>query len=104
MGLDGRPTVLAGTVAADRYAVVARLLLLGGRRGRPALRHALLRAQPEHERGEYYPLVLFATAGMTLIAASADLIVMFLALEILSLSLYVLTGFSEPRASPPRPP
>jgi NADH-quinone oxidoreductase subunit N len=42
-------------------------------------------------------LVLFATAGMTLIAAAADLIVMFLALEILSLSLYVLTGITGSR-------
>ena len=50
-------------------------------------------------RGEFYPLVLFATAGMTLIAAAADLIVVFLALEILSLSLYVLTGITGRRNS-----
>jgi NADH-quinone oxidoreductase subunit N len=40
------------------------------------------------------PLVLFATVGMTLITASADLIMVFLALELLSLSLYVLTGIT----------
>src|SRR5204862_271825 len=45
-------------------------------------------------RGEFFALLLFATAGMTLITAAADLIVVFLALEILSLSLYVLTGTS----------
>ena len=44
---------------------------------------------------EFYPLMLLATAGMTLFAVSADLITAFLALEILSLSLYVLTGFSS---------
>lgn len=43
--------------------------------------------------GEYYSLVLFAAAGMMLMAAAVDLLVMFLALEILSLSVYVLTGF-----------
>ncbi len=91
----GAPTVLAGAVAADRYAVVARLLLLAiAAVGLLYGTHYFART-PEHERGEFYPLVLFATAGMTLIAASADLIVMFLALEILSLSLYVLTGFSN---------
>jgi NADH-quinone oxidoreductase subunit N len=91
----GDPTVLAGTVAADRYAVVARLLLLSiAAVGLLYGTHYFART-PEHERGEFYPLVLFATSGMTLIAASADLIVMFLALEILSLSLYVLTGFSN---------
>ena len=54
--------------------------------------HYLSRA---HEaRGEFYPLLLFATAGMTLITAASDLILVFLALEILSLSLYLMTGFS----------
>ena len=43
--------------------------------------------------------MLFATAGMTLITAAADLIVVFLALEILSLSLYVLTGITGRRSS-----
>jgi NADH-quinone oxidoreductase subunit N len=46
-------------------------------------------------RVEFYPLILFAAAGMTLFSVSADLIVAFLSLEILSLSLYVLTGFSQ---------
>ncbi len=45
------------------------------------------------ESGAYYALVLFATAGMTLLAAAADLVVLFLALELMSLSLYVLAGF-----------
>ena len=44
------------------------------------------------ESGEYYALVLFATAGMMLLAAAGDLIVVFLALELMSLSLYVLAG------------
>src|SRR5438874_12886135 len=39
-------------------------------------------------------LLLFATAGMTLFVSANDLIVVFLALEILSLSLYLMTGFS----------
>ena len=43
--------------------------------------------------------MLFATAGMTLIAAANDLIVVFLALEILSLSLYVLTGLGGRRSN-----
>jgi NADH-quinone oxidoreductase subunit N len=44
------------------------------------------------ESGEYYALVLFAGSGMMLMAAAADLIVVFLALELMSLSLYVLAG------------
>ena len=44
------------------------------------------------ESGEYWALVLFATAGMMLMAAAGDLVVVFLALELMSLSLYVLAG------------
>ena len=42
--------------------------------------------------GEYYALTLFAISGMMLMAAATDLLVVFLALEVLSLSVYVLTG------------
>jgi NADH-quinone oxidoreductase subunit N len=44
------------------------------------------------ESGEYYALVLFATAGMMMLASAGDLIVVFLGLELMSLSLYVLAG------------
>ena len=43
-------------------------------------------------RGEYYALMLFALAGMMLMATATDLLVIFLALEVLSLAVYVLTG------------
>ena len=43
-------------------------------------------------RGEYYALMLFAISGMMLMATASDLLVIFLALEILSLAVYVLTG------------
>ena len=89
----GPATVLGGMVAADRFSVFFRLVLLGVAAIAILLSyHYLDRA---HEaRGEYYPLLLFATAGMTLITAASDLIVVFLALEVLSLSLYLMTGFS----------
>jgi NADH-quinone oxidoreductase subunit N len=91
---DGGLTVLAGAVAVDRFAVVARLVIL------TATGIGLLYGYHYFERSgegkpELYPLVLFAASGMTLIASASDLIVVFLALEILSLSLYVLTGFSS---------
>ena len=49
------------------------------------------------ESGEYYSLVLFASAGMMLMASAGDLIVVFLALELMSLSLYVLAGLFKTR-------
>jgi NADH-quinone oxidoreductase subunit N len=45
--------------------------------------------------GEFFSLLLFATVGMGLMANSADLIMTFLGLEILSISTYVLAGFKK---------
>lgn len=44
-------------------------------------------------RAEYYPLFLFATVGMCLMASSADLVVTFLGIEILSIATYVLAAY-----------
>jgi NADH-quinone oxidoreductase subunit N len=96
---DGPPTVLGNMVAADRFAVLARLVLLVVASFGLLLGHQYFRRSGDEPRGEYAPLLLFATSGMTLIVASADLIVVFLALEILSLSLYVLTGLTGRRAA-----
>ncbi len=49
-------------------------------------------------RGEYYILLLFATSGMMLMAQAGDLIVVFLALELLSIPLYILSGIARPEA------
>ncbi len=44
-------------------------------------------------RGEYYALMLFATCGMMLMASAGDLITLYLGLELMALSVYVLAGF-----------
>lgn len=49
------------------------------------------------ERGEYYTLLLFSVTGMMLMAQAADLIIVFLALELLSIPLYVLAAFARPK-------
>jgi NADH-quinone oxidoreductase subunit N len=49
------------------------------------------------ESGEYYALVLFSTCGMMLLASAADLIIVFLGIELMSLSLYVLAGLFKRR-------
>jgi NADH-quinone oxidoreductase subunit N len=48
--------------------------------------------EPDDSPPEVYPLLLFALLGMVLLAAASDLLVVFIALEVLSLSLYVLAG------------
>ncbi|QYJ03812.1 NADH-quinone oxidoreductase subunit NuoN [Nocardioides panacisoli] len=49
------------------------------------------------EHTEVYPLLLFAVLGMLLFPASGDLLIMFVALEVLSLPLYLLCGLARRR-------
>jgi NADH-quinone oxidoreductase subunit N len=52
-------------------------------------------------RGEFFSLMLFSAAGMSLMAMAADLLVLIIGLELASLSLYVMAAFSRTaRASP----
>jgi NADH-quinone oxidoreductase subunit N len=47
---------------------------------------------------EYYPLVLFAAAGMMFLSGAEDLIVLFLGLEVMSVAVYALAGFNRSNA------
>jgi NADH-quinone oxidoreductase subunit N len=88
------PTIaLEGMVSVDRLAVVATLTLCGiGAFGAYLGFHYF--EQDELRRNEFYALLLFALGGMALLVAAADLIIVFLAIEVLSLSLYVLTALT----------
>ncbi len=95
---DGPGRVLGEMIQADRLAVVSRMILLGvGAFGALYGHHYFARTGVA--RMEFYPLLLLAVSGMTLLVASADLIVVFLALEILSLALYILVALSFRMAS-----
>ncbi len=47
------------------------------------------------EYGEYYSLLLFATAGMMIMASAKDFIVLYLGLELMALSTYILAGIKR---------
>jgi NADH-quinone oxidoreductase subunit N len=49
------------------------------------------------QRGEYYYLLLFTTTGAMFMGAAGDLVVVFVALELLSIPLYILSGFRWPQ-------
>ncbi len=72
-------------------AVVARASALPGSREDVAL------AEATEIQTEVYPLALFSLAGMMLFAASNNLILMFIALEVLSLPLYLMAGLARRR-------
>jgi NADH-quinone oxidoreductase subunit N len=80
-----------GVVLADKFGLfVTFILIIAG-----VLSLAISEPTIDREqlpRGEYYALMLFAVAGMMLMATATDLLVIFLALEVLSLAVYVLTG------------
>ena len=54
-----------------------------------------LKASFSRNPGEFVAIVLLATTGMLLMTAARDLLVIFVALELLSISLYVLTAFAK---------
>ncbi|MBX2999277.1 MAG: NADH-quinone oxidoreductase subunit N [Caldilineaceae bacterium] len=92
--------VYLGGVAADNFTFGVRLVVLVA-----ALLGILLSSDYiDHitqNVGEYYSLLLLTTIGMMLMGSAVDLIVIFLALEIFSLAIYVLCGYhrENPRSS-----
>ena len=92
-GIEG----LATMVAADDFRWVADWVFIGA----AALTVLISFFYLERERllvPEYYVLLLFATLGAMIMAAGADLMVVFLGLELLSVAVYVLAGLDRRRA------
>jgi len=87
-----------GLVVADNFGLfVNGILIIVG-----LLSLALSGPTVEREdlpRGEYYALMMFAIAGMMLMATASDLLVIFLALEVMSIAVYVLTGIRRDSAT-----
>ncbi|MFQ6058083.1 MAG: NADH-quinone oxidoreductase subunit N [Anaerolineae bacterium] len=97
LGLWGQSaTAFRDMAALDNYALFLNFVFLTAA-ALTVLMSVSYLPQQGIERGEYYALVLFATTGMMLMAASTDLITLFLGLETFSLSLYVLAGFARPQ-------
>jgi NADH-quinone oxidoreductase subunit N len=91
---DGTDPVLQNMLVADGYALFLNLVIL------TAAALAILFSVEYTVRarlalGEYYTLLLLSTAGMMLMAAAINLMTLFLALEILSIALYVLVGLNR---------
>jgi NADH-quinone oxidoreductase subunit N len=96
----GSGPALQEMLAADGYALFFNLVILA------AAALAILLSVEYAKRtglaqGEYYTLLLLSTTGMMLMAAAINLMTIFLALEILSIALYVLVGLNrgEPRSA-----
>ena len=47
------------------------------------------------QRGEFYALILFATTGMMFLASGYDLIILYISLELMALTFYVLVAYTK---------
>ena len=90
-------TAFGGMVVLDGFSSFLNVLFLASGLFAIALAYGYLK-RLGLERGEYYALLLFSITGMLLMSQATDLIVTFLALELLSIPLYVLAAFARPRA------
>jgi NADH-quinone oxidoreductase subunit N len=86
-------------LAVDNFALFFKLLFL-------AIAALVILASVDYVsrfsrfQGEYYALVLLSALGMMLMAATAELISIYMALELTSISLYVLVGFlKDPKST-----
>lgn len=95
-GMDYPETGFAGMAVLDGFSIFANILILGSALLGIALAYDYNR-RTGIERGEYYVLLLLSSAGMMLIVQAYNLIVVFLALELLSIPLYILSGFARPQ-------
>jgi NADH-quinone oxidoreductase subunit N len=87
-----------GVIRADNFSIFLNLLLVViGILTILLSSEAIDRESLPH--GEYYALTLFGIVGMMMMASATDLLVIFLALEILSLAVYVLTGLRRTSAT-----
>jgi len=89
VGIAGGALAASSLVAAAQIGILvlsALVLLLS------------VRVEFSRNPGEFVAIVLLATTGMLLVTAARDLLVIFVALELLSLSLYVLTAFAKSSA------
>jgi NADH-quinone oxidoreductase subunit N len=85
-------TDFAEMYMVDNYATFFKFIFLAGSFLIILVSMSYLKRE-EILHGEYFSLILFSTLGMMLLASGFDLIIIFLGLEIMSVSLYVLAGF-----------
>jgi len=92
-------TIFNNTLAVDNFALFFKLLFLG-------IAALVILASVDYGskiasfKGEYHALVLLSALGMMLMAATTDLVSIYIAIELTSISLYILVGFlKDPKST-----
>jgi NADH-quinone oxidoreductase subunit N len=90
-GLPGESAFLNAMVV-DRFTIYFWYLFLGG--AAISILMSIRYLEIEHENhGEFYSLLLFSVVGMMCMAAGFDVVLIFIGLELMAISTYVLVGF-----------
>ena len=85
--------LFGGMLRLNSFSIFLDFLYLAVGLATLILSQGYLEKKGNETRGEYPALILFAVIGMMLMTQANDLVMVFLGLELLSLSLYVLVGF-----------
>ena len=92
MAQGASPQGMLGTMLVDHFAIYFFYLFLAGTA--IAILMSVRYLETEHEsHGEYYALMLLSVAGMMCMAAGFDIVLIFIGLELMAISTYVLVGF-----------
>src|SRR5436853_1938740 len=87
--------VAHGLLAVDRFALFFKIVFLGAAAITTLMSMKYLEIEGVSP-GEYYFLILCSTLGMMVMASGIDLISIFIGLETMAVSFYILTGFIKP--------
>lgn len=94
LGEDG--TAFEGLFVADQFTYMLNVIILTATLIGIMVSYEYLK-RTDMERGEFYALILFSAAGAMLMGSSRNLVLIFIALELLSIPLYILSGFRRPK-------
>jgi NADH-quinone oxidoreductase subunit N len=92
VAVPAQPGIFGGQAAADAFSAFVTVIVCAGL-ALSALAGAGWLEARSAQRGEFYALATFAAAGMVLLGMATDLLVAFVAVEIMSLSTYALSAF-----------
>src|SRR5882724_122239 len=85
-------TGFMNSLIMDRFAIYFFYLFLAGAAVAILMSAHYLEIEREHH-GEFYALILFSVVGMMCMAAGYDIVLIFIGLELMAISTYVLVGF-----------
>ena len=92
LSMSAAPRQVTALLLADRYALFFSGLILGGSIAVSFLAYGYLQKRAE-EKDEFYVLLLLATLGSMVLATSSHFVSLFVGLEILSVSLYIMIAY-----------